>query len=411
MLTPYRRCLSTNLLFAFSRTPPPTRTFLRTIAKVPSEHHSKSLLSQHRSAPYVASYPRHFSSSSSAAVAVSATTTLPQTKGGSAVSADPSNPTTATGTTTPPPLRSYGLTHFSDEPMTLQVVLNDQERQICDLLHDVTEHLKVTRPELPEVVLRIAGGWLLGMSCHDLDVAVNSMMGFEFASHVNDYLRLQGYETRTIAKIDSNPEKSKHLETATTKVLGLEVDFVNLRSEVYSEDSRIPTEISYSRSKIYPQTFGTPEQDAFRRDITINALFYNIHNHEVEDFTKMVRLLTRHLCPNVTHASVIIRYSQQGLSDLAAGHVRTPLPAFDTFRDDPLRVLRCVRFASRFGFSIVDDVAGAMEDENIKSALTAKISRERIGIELDKIMKGTIPLPLLLLPGISIFWLSLSLSL
>jgi tRNA nucleotidyltransferase (CCA-adding enzyme) len=51
---------------------------------------------------------------------------------------------------------------------------------------------------------------------------------------------------------------------------------------------------------------------------------------------------------------------------LANGLIRTPLPAFKTFCDDPLRVLRCIRFASRFGFDIVDDIVQAVKEEKIK---------------------------------------------
>ena len=68
-------------------------------------------------------------------------------------------------------------------------------------------------------------------------------MGFEFATLVNDYMQSIGHQKRTIAKIATNPEKSKHLETATMVVLGMSLDFVNLRSEVYDDESRIPTEI------------------------------------------------------------------------------------------------------------------------------------------------------------------------
>ncbi|CAO3674677.1 unnamed protein product [Umbelopsis vinacea] len=243
----------------------------------------------------------------------------------------------------------------------MKVVLTSREAQICDLLNDVAEHLKATRSDLPPVTLRIAGGWvrdkLLRKDCHDLDVAVSTMMGYDFALHVNEYLKSKGYETRSIAKIDSNPDKSKHLETATTKLFDQEIDFVNLRNEVYNEDSRIPAEVTY----------GSPSEDAYRRDITINTLFFNVHSLEVEDYT------------------------QKGLEDLADGLIRTPLPAFKTFCDDPLRVLRCIRFASRFGFEIVDDIVQAVKDEKIKYALLAKISRERIGIEVDKMIRGPSP--------------------
>jgi len=75
--------------------------------------------------------------------------------------------------------------------------------------------------------------------------------------------------------IKANNEKSKHLETAVIKVMGEFIDLVNLRSEEYGEDSRVP-EIA----------IGTPEEDAQRRDLTINSLFFNINTGLVEDFTQ-----------------------------------------------------------------------------------------------------------------------------
>lgn len=66
-------------------------------------------------------------------------------------------------------------------------------------------------------------------------------------------------ESRAAAVIQSNPDQSKHLETARMKIHGIWIDLVNLRSETYAQDSRIPT-----------MEFGTPEQDALRRDFTIN---------------------------------------------------------------------------------------------------------------------------------------------
>ncbi|KAF9585358.1 CCA tRNA nucleotidyltransferase, mitochondrial [Lunasporangiospora selenospora] len=135
-------------------------------------------------------------------------------------------------------------------------------------------------------------------------------------------------------------------------IMGVPLDFVNLRSEVYDDSSRIPSEIQ----------FGTPSEDAYRRDTTINALFYNIHTHKVEDFTG------------------------RGLDDLRSGLIRTPLEAYETFWQDPLRVLRCIRFASRFHFQLVEDAKKAMLDPRIKEALRTKISKERIGAELEKMI-------------------------
>lgn len=72
--------------------------------------------------------------------------------------------------------------------------------------------------------------------------------------------------------------------------------------------------------------------------------------------------------------------------------MRTPLPPKETFMDDPLRVIRCVRFASRFGFQLVPELREAARDPEIQHALRTKISRERVGEELDKMMKGNNPL-------------------
>lgn len=110
------------------------------------------------------------------------------------------------------------------------------------------------------------------------------------------------------------------------------------------------------------QSFGTPLQDALRRDLTINALFYNVHSREVEDFTGQVSF----------RADVEIYIAQrgfQGLEDIRNGIIRTPLPPRETFLDDPLRVLRCIRFASRLGFDIVPEIEKAAKDAAIQVRL------------------------------------------
>jgi tRNA nucleotidyltransferase/poly(A) polymerase len=198
----------------------------------------------------------------------------------------------------------------------------------------------------------------MGRDSHDIDIALDNMSGNTFAEHVNRYLESTGHETHHIGVIQSNPEQSKHLETATVKVLGVWVDFVNLRSESYTEDSRIPHKIE----------IGTPEQDANRRDLTINALFYNINTGLVEDFTG------------------------RGIEHLKSKIIATPLPPLQTFMDDPLRVLRSFRFAARLpGFSINPELLDAASAAQVIDALAKKIARERIGKELDGMMLATRP--------------------
>lgn len=66
-------------------------------------------------------------------------------------------------------------------------------------------------------------------------------MGLAFAEHLTEFAKSQNIEVGTISKIAQNPDQSKHLETATFKMFGLEIDLVNLRSEEYASNSRIPT--------------------------------------------------------------------------------------------------------------------------------------------------------------------------
>ncbi|EMG48451.1 tRNA nucleotidyltransferase, mitochondrial, putative, partial [Candida maltosa Xu316] len=113
--------------------------------------------------------------------------------------------------------------------------------------------------------------------------------------------------------------------------------------------------------------FGTPEEDAVRRDATLNALFYNLNQQKIEDFTK------------------------KGLDDLQHGILRTPLPPIKTFLDDPLRIIRLIRFASRFNFIIEPETLNAMKEEHNQLALQTKISRERVEIELRKILTSKNP--------------------
>ena len=69
------------------------------------------------------------------------------------------------------------------------------------------------------------------------------MMGLTFAEHLAAFAHQKGVETGTISKIAQNPDQSKHLETATLKIFDLDIDLVNLRSEEYASDSRIPTQV------------------------------------------------------------------------------------------------------------------------------------------------------------------------
>ena len=265
------------------------------------------------------------------------------------------------------------------------VELDHVERRLKNLLLDVAKFIEsssssISAPakgtEQEKLELRFTGGWvrdkLLGVGSHDIDVSINKMTGYQFGLKMKEYLddpsnvakhvmmkdsKAADSEGATsvgnLHKIAANPEKSKHLETVAVRIFDLDVDFVNLRKESYTEESRNPQ-----------MEFGTAEEDALRRDATVNAMFYNLSSSQVEDFTA------------------------HGFDDLIEQIIRTPLDPYQTFKDDPLRVLRLIRFATRLGFSIDPAAERAMADTVIKQALTQKITRERIGTELEKMLKG-----------------------
>ncbi|GMI90740.1 hypothetical protein like AT1G22660 [Hibiscus trionum] len=254
-----------------------------------------------------------------------------------------------------------------------QIELTETEKKIFDRLLNTLRHFNL------ETQLRVAGGWvrdkLLGKECYDIDIALDNMLGSEFVDKVQEYLSSTGEVAQGLAVIPSNPEQSKHLETARMRLFDLWIDFVNLRCEDYCENSRIPT-----------MKFGTAEEDAYRRDLTINSLFYNINTNLVEDFTK------------------------RGLEDLKFGRIVTPLPPKATFLDDPLRVLRAIRFGARFDFTLDEELKKAAACDDVKTALAAKISRERIGTEIDLMISGNQPVKAIdYICDLTLFWVVFSL--
>ncbi|RKF82294.1 CCA tRNA nucleotidyltransferase, mitochondrial [Golovinomyces cichoracearum] len=249
-----------------------------------------------------------------------------------------------------------------------QINLTASEQNLKDFLLDVVQMYDNQENSKEKLILRFAGGWvrdkLLGIPSNDIDVAINSLTGSSFTKQVHNYLSNQkNLERHSLNATDigrcyktaANPEKSKHLETSTMTIMGYDIDFVNLRKETYSTESRNPI-----------MEFGTPEEDALRRDCTINALFYNIHTDQVEDFTG-------------------------GLNDLQAGCIKTPVDPKITFLDDPLRILRLIRFANRLNFFIDPACESSIRDPDVISAFHRKITRERVQVEVFKMIKGNNP--------------------
>ena len=136
---------------------------------------------------------------------------------------------------------------------------------------------------------------------------------------------------------------------------GLEIEFVGARKESYNRNSRKPIVED-----------GTLEEDQLRRDFTINAMAFSLQK---EDFGALVDPFN-------------------GIQDLNNGIIRTPLDPDTTYSDDPLRMIRAIRFATQLNFKIVEESIESMKRMRGRMSI---LSKERISDELAKILKAPKP--------------------
>ena len=170
--------------------------------------------------------------------------------------------------------------------------------------------------------------WFMHRDNNDVDIVVEGS-GIALAEAV-------------AAQLHSKVTVFKNFGTAMFRYKGVEVEFVGARRESYDRSSRKPIVED-----------GTIEEDQKRRDFTINAMAFSLQK---EDYGTLVDPFG-------------------GIADIAAKKIRTPLDPDTTYSDDPLRMLRAVRFATRLGFDIVPESIESMRRNKDRLDI---LSKERI---------------------------------
>lgn len=217
--------------------------------------------------------------------------------------------------------------------------IEDKERRILELVSRVAKAMNV-----PAYVV---GGYvrdrLLARPSKDLDIVCIGS-GVDLAENV-------AYELHPIPRVTV----FRRFGTAMLKHGDLEIEFVGARKESYRHDSRKPAVEE-----------GSLEDDQNRRDFTINALAVSLKD---EDFGRIIDPFN-------------------GLRDLESKIIRTPLEPGKTFSDDPLRMMRAIRFACQLDFNIEPTTFQAIGKYKDRIKI---ISQERIATELNKIILSPKP--------------------
>ena len=188
---------------------------------------------------------------------------------------------------------------------------------------------------------------LLGLDVKDIDIVVEMRNGgILFAGFMA--MRNQCYVVNTNPVVFETYGTAKFQLYKDEDLKDIEIECVQTRKEQYHKESRNPD-----------TAYGTIQEDAARRDLTINALYYNISTEEVFDFNK------------------------KGLDDLCHQVIRTPSDPDIIFKDDPLRMLRVIRFSNKLGWGIERDTwLGIVKNVNRIDI----VSQERISDEISKIL-------------------------
>ena len=233
------------------------------------------------------------------------------------------------------------------------------DKELAEILDQDIFHKISAAADKLGVECYVVGGYVrdifLERPSNDIDVVVVGS-GIEVAKELKGMLgrraHLSVFKNFGTAQVKIVPS---NLPQSGEEGRGLEVEFVGARKESYSHDSRKPIVED-----------GTLEDDQNRRDFTINAMAICLNKHR---FGELVDPFN-------------------GIADLEDGIIATPLDPEVTFSDDPLRMMRCIRFATQLNFQIEDETFDALS----RMADRIKIvSGERIEVELNKIMMSAHP--------------------
>ena len=218
----------------------------------------------------------------------------------------------------------------------------------------------------------VIGGWVRDLILHrpstDIDVVVAK--GPSAVSHQHSEGGRSGIGILLAEAVAKHMGKGAHLSvfktygTAQVKKKDLELEFVGARRESYTRDSRNPIVED-----------GTLQEDQNRRDFTINAMAICLNNGE-----------GRKVVGDKEYGELVDPFD--GMGDLERCIIRTPLDPDITYSDDPLRMMRAIRFATQLGFNLDGETFDAIvrNKERIKI-----ITKERINEELHKIMLSRRP--------------------
>ena len=219
----------------------------------------------------------------------------------------------------------------------------------------------------------VIGGWVRDLFLHrpstDIDVVVvgsGILLAEEVAKRLGKGAHLSVFKTYGTAQV-----KGERLKVKGERIDSVELEFVGARKESYTRDSRNPIVED-----------GTLQEDQDRRDFTINAMAICLNNGANGDASL-----------NGANDGRDLQYGElldpfDGMGDLERCIIRTPLDPDITFSDDPLRMMRAIRFATQLGFNIDGETFDAIVRNKERIGI---ITKERIAEELHKIMLSRRP--------------------